>query len=63
MENHSNEPLILFCHDNIPAVDSNLIHPHAAIHPGTIKKMTAVVAVAVWTIPEKDISELLGARM
>lgn len=38
MENHSNEPLILFCHDNIPAVDSNLIHPHAAIHPGTIKK-------------------------
>lgn len=50
----------------IPAGGSNktelphLTHTHAATHPGTIKTNCCDPA-AVWTIPEKDISELPSA--
>lgn len=39
----------------------HLTHLHAAIHPGTIKANCSRSA-DVWTIPEKDISELLRAH-
>lgn len=38
---------------------SSPTHMHAAIHPGTIKANWG--PADVWTIPEKDISELPGA--
>lgn len=49
--------LLLEC---IPTTVPHLTHPHAAIHTETVKA-NCFGAAAVWTIPEKDISELLGA--